>query len=399
MSSNTHRFPSRDRDADQPAGGVRRHHLYLLSVVIFISSRFVVALAIDFATIYLPAWKSDLWQPTGSWYRHLLRWDSEWYAGIAADGYDYNGNPNDYQAVVFYPLYPLISRFVATLLHVDIADGLLIVSNIAGFLGVLLVFKLVQEEFGNQLALGTVTCLSFFPTSLFLSGGYSEPLALVLILCCFLMLRKQCYLLAATFAGLALATRSTGIALLPAILWELVHGSKANYKPLYVLLCILLATSGLWIYATYLAFAFGHPMAFAEAQAAWHGTDGFISRLVSALKLQPFLRLRLDDPSPAGFDGWFFVLFLLLIPLAWRRLPASMVIFMVGALLLPYLSLSGGPAGFTSMARFGLLAFPAFVVMAEVCQRAAWLGLVLVGIFSAMLFMYSALFAQWYWVG
>ena len=73
--------------------------------------------------------------------------------------------------------------------------------------------------------------------------------------------------------------------------------------------------------------------------------------------------------------------------------------FASGVLLLPYLTLSGGPAGFTSMARFNLASFPLFICMAQIASRVPWLTPGLIGMFGALLFSCSALFAQWQWVG
>jgi hypothetical protein len=84
---------------------------------------------------------------------------------------------------------------------------------------------------------------------------------------------------------------------------------------------------------------------------------------------------------------------------AWRRLPPSLPLFSLGALLVPYLTLSGGPGGFTSMNRFGVLAFPAFIMLAENCRRSLWLCIAAIGLFAAVLALHSVLFAQWYWVG
>jgi hypothetical protein len=73
--------------------------------------------------------------------------------------------------------------------------------------------------------------------------------------------------------------------------------------------------------------------------------------------------------------------------------------FATGALLLPYLTLSGLVAGFTSMGRFGLVSFPLFVVLADVGLRVKWLFVGLIGIFGASLFMNAALFARRIWIG
>ncbi len=358
-------------------------------------------LAIWFAGNYLPLWKSDLWQSGAHWYDHLLRWDSEWYTGIVEHGYHYDGDPNELQPVVFYPLYPLLSRAVAWITGIGSPLALLIVANVSAVLAMLLLCKLARRSFGDDVAVLSVALLSFYPGSLFLSAGYTEPLALLLILSCFAFLNDRRYLFASVTAGLALVTRSVGIALMPALLWELWFKFRTDRGRLllYAIACMAIASAGLAIYMVYLGVAFGHPLAFADAQAAFHGETSLGGRLVAALTLQPFLHLRFDDLSPAGLDQWFFILLLVLTLAASRRLPGAQVLFGLGALLVPYLTLSGGPAGFTSMTRFGVLAFPAFIMLANVCRSLPWLGLAVIGLFAAMLGLHSALFAQWYWVG
>ena len=74
-------------------------------------------------------------------------------------------------------------------------------------------------------------------------------------------------------------------------------------------------------------------------------------------------------------------------------------VFAIGVMLLPYLTLSGGPAGFVSMSRFNLVSFPLFVVLANLGLRAKWLLVAVIGIFSASLFMNAALFAKRIWIG
>jgi hypothetical protein len=382
----------------------RRHDAgpYLRAVSIYLCSRLVILLAINVASIYLPLWKSDVWQSGARWYDHLLRWDSEWYAGIAEHGYHYSGVPTgDLQPVVFYPLYPLLSGFVARMTRLSPAIALLVVANVAAVLAVVLLFRIVRRHFDDEVALLAVALLSFYPGSLFLSAGYSEALALLLILCCFTLLDDRRYVAASFAAGLALATRFAAVALIPVLLWELWLQFRVDRKRfvIYALVCMAIASAGLWIYMLYLELAFGHPFAFADAQAAFNGDTPLTSRLTAALTLQPFLRLRFTDFSPAGLDQWFFILLLLLTLSAWRRLPPSLPLFSLGALLVPYLTLSGGPGGFTSMNRFGVLAFPAFIMLAENCRRSLWLCIAAIGLFAAVLALHSVLFAQWYWVG
>jgi Gpi18-like mannosyltransferase len=377
--------------------GCRRYKPYFVALAIYGTSRLVVVWAIYMAArIVLPSHQSLPSVPfaSTSWYNYLLRWDSAFYATILYEGYNYNNGTAN-----FYPLYPLIAKALTILLGIDGLLALIVVANVAAILSVLLLFKYVRHDHGDEVALLTIAFLSFFPTSLFLSAGYTESLALLSILCCFIFLKREQFILAAAFAGLASATRSTGLVLLPVIIWELWCKFAADYRRFfsYALLCSIIATSGLCLYMLYLWSAFGSPFMFVTAHAEWENGDGWIGHnFISALLLKGFFPTQLSVHNL--FDVWFFLLFLTLILVHRKWLPSSLYLFALGVLMLPYLTLTGGPSKFTGMTRYILLAFPVFIVMAKLCKGRLWLVQCITGLFAAMLFTYSALYAQWYWV-
>jgi Gpi18-like mannosyltransferase len=380
---------------------------YLIALAIFGTSRLVVVWAIYIAAhIVLPKHPIGLNVPfaSTSWYDPLLRWDSAWYATILNEGYKYNGNDLVQQSVVFYPLYPLIAKALTIFPGIDSLLALLVVANVAAALSVLLLFKYVREDYGDELALLTIAFVSFFPTSLFLSAGYTESLALLLILCCFMALKREQFILAAALAGLASATRSTGLVLMPVIIWELWCRFATDYRRFvpYVLFCSILATSGLCLYMFYLWIAFDSPFAFVTDHAAWDDGNGIGHIFISALLLRGFRTastyILFDVWFLYSFDVLFFLLFLTLILFHRKWLPSSLYLFALGVLMLPYLTQTGGPSKFQSMARYILLAFPVFIVMAKFCKNRNWLAACVIGLFAALLFTYSAMYAQWYWV-
>lgn len=376
----------------------RSWHPYCWVLLIFACSRLVVALGLAFSEKYVPS-SIERWSAGPLWYHQLLQWDSEWYFRIVTDGYQYNGDPTIQQSIVFYPLFPMLARGLATVGGLTPADALLLVSNAAGLLAIVILFKLVREEFGDQIALVATALVSFFPASVLLSAGYTEPLALLLIVSFFLALKRRYYFSAALLAGLTIATRSTGIVLLPVLVWEMWRSRDQRPFLPALLPCIVLATSGLWLFMIYLWSAFGSPFAFADGQVAFHEGTTLATRLVAALKLEPFTRMMLNDWNPWGQASWFTLLFIVLIVAGWSRLPSSWTLFAIAVLLLPYLTLSGGPAGFVSMSRFNLVSFPLFVILADLVSRAKWLLVGLIGLFGASLFMNTALFARRIWIG
>jgi len=200
---------------------------YLIALTIYSSSRLIVLWAMYIAARFVsPAPEASMNErflsslhlsASTSWYRYLLRWDSIWYVTILNEGYNYNGNVLDPQSVQFYPLYPLTAKALTIFPGIDGWLALLVVANVAAALSVLLLFKYVRQDYGDEVAFSTIAFLSFFPSSLFLSAGYTESLTLLLILTSFLLLKQEKYVLAAACAGLASATRSTGVVLLPVI--------------------------------------------------------------------------------------------------------------------------------------------------------------------------------------
>jgi Gpi18-like mannosyltransferase len=385
--------------ADRSGERLRLSVPYLKALAIYMCSRLAVFLGVVLGKTYIPL-GNDIWLGGDQWYHRLLRWDSEWYEIIASEGYKYNGDPGETQTVVFYPLYPALSRLVSEVLRIDLVDSMLLVANLAAVVAVLLLFKLVRERFDDRTALATVAIISFFPSSIFLSAGYTESLALLLMVSFFLAVARERFLAAAVLAGLAFATRSAGIVLFPVLLWELWRCRPPKRFLIEAVPLSIIATSGLWLYMIYLGFAFHHPMAFAEGQAAFHENTTLSTRLLSALTLEPFGKINLADISPAGFDQWCTLIFIGLIVGSWfAGISRGMTLFAALLLVLPYLTLCGGPAGFTSMARFNIVSFPLFVVMAILTGRRNWATPAIAGIFGSLLLMYAALFAQWQWVG
>src|SRR5258708_7207520 len=163
-------------------------HLAFL-ILTYVSALFSIA---NFSPKPLPI--STLWH---AWYR----WDSGLYTAIASNGYDAAWR------TAFFPLFPLLERAGAVLTHDPFIAGL-IISNLAG-LGVLVIlYRLVQEDFDAQRAFRTVLYLSVFPTAFFFAAAYNESLFLVLTLLSFYHMRRGNWWLAGVFGVLASFARS-----------------------------------------------------------------------------------------------------------------------------------------------------------------------------------------------
>jgi hypothetical protein len=367
---------------------------YLVALAIYAGSRIVVLAGLDFGEHYVPLdTHPGIWSIGTAPLRGLLRWDGGWYLSVATHGYSYDGNPSIQQNVNFYPLYPLVSRIVATALHIEIYNALLLVANLASVTAILLLTKLVCDEFGDEVSSLTIALVSFFSGSLFLSAAYTEGLALLLFVAFFVLLRRERWLWAATCVSLAMVTRATGFVLLPVLLWAIWrrHGKDAARLLRYGPLAAMIAVAAPGAFMIYLWHAFGDPLAFVHADLAWQNGWTLGARVHDGLTFGPLRDATYHGISRAANDSRFFILCLAGLILGIRRLPSTMTLLTLGVVLLNYLTV-----GLGSFTRHGFLAFPVFIVAAEVCRGRPWLTFPAIGVSAIMLFIDTALFSRWY---
>src|SRR5205823_2567733 len=138
------------------------------------------------------------------------RWASRFFLEIADRGY------NDASAA-FPPLYPAAVWTLGHLLAGQYVLAGIAVSLAAAFGSFLLLHRLAEERLGTDGARRAVVYLAVFPMSLFLQAVYSESLYLLCTLAAFALAERRRYLPAGLAAGLAILTRSVGLALLPAL--------------------------------------------------------------------------------------------------------------------------------------------------------------------------------------
>jgi hypothetical protein len=367
--------------------GLRSRRIYLRALLIFAASRLVVVIGLNFGKLLVPMENPEKWDAGPAWYHRLLRWDAGWYASIVNNGYHEGGAPTAHGSTAFYPLYPLVSFALKSLLGIDSYLALLLVANLSSVVAVFVMTKFFADEMGDKTALLSIAFFFFFPSTLFLSAGYTESLCLVFILLSLSLLMREKFVLAAIAAGIALGARVTGIVMIPVILWEMWRCERLPHRLPRMAVCGALATSGLLVYMVYLGIRFRHPLAFVDAQQAWHDRT-FLDRLISAVTLGPFWHFNWRN-------GGGFLFFLTLTIWSFRCLRFPIPLYALGSLMLPYLTV-----GITdSMNRFIVMCFPAFMYLGIICKERLWLAGALIGIFAALLLVNTALFSQWYWVG
>ena len=180
-------------------------------------------------------------------------WDAEWLLRIARDGYDE-------VSAAFFPLYPAL----VALLGSSIVWGTLL-SLVAAGLGAVCVFRIARAKLGDSGAHDTVLVLALFPTAFVFTAVYSDGLFLLLSAASFLAAERGRPWLAGIAGGLAVATRSMGLALVPALVYLLWPRSR---RETWRLVPLLLLPAALGLYAFYLDREVGDAFAFTNAQAS-----------------------------------------------------------------------------------------------------------------------------------
>lgn len=284
--------------------------------------------------------------------------DSWFYRSIATDGYSATPNGTTTPNYAFFPLYPLTA---GALPFASFAIGGMVLSNVA-FGCALVLIGVLARRYGlsGDDAERAIFCVAFFPTSYFFSLPMTESLFLLLSTACVLAAKEGRWWIAGVLGGLAALTRFPGVLLL--IPLAVLFFVERREKRVAHVLAFALVPAGTATFMRYLSRVANDPMAFANAQGNWGRAGGwFWTPLVDYLR----------DPSQVG-QPWnlitlnFVVTLLLLgaavVLLAGRRW--SLGAYALAAVLLPL-----STSSLQSIARYALVIFPLFFVLAEAGRR------------------------------
>jgi hypothetical protein len=324
------------------------------------------------------------------------RWDACWYARIATFGYTPDG------ATAFFPLFPVLERVVALAgPHVAVAG--MIVNAVATVLGLWGLYRIVARDRGDVTARRTMLLLAIFPAAVFLLAPFSEAIYLALAVWTIERARRGEWIATAVLATLAGIARPVGgfIALpLGWLAWNEIRtpgaqteaperrgrapGPERGVSPsegrsgLWPLIAVLAAPISALAYVVYTVRVIGRSMF--DASAEWTGSAFHPPWDVVGATLD-WIR-RTGDPLQA-LQLALLVLFAAVFVVGIRRLPVELTLYAVPHVYLVWTRIL--PTPLTSTARYMLVIFPAFIVLAMLLEdrRARWsyaiLSLLLLG--------------------
>src|SRR3972149_3613309 len=328
-----------------------------------------------------------------------INFDGEHYLSLALQGY----LPLTY---FYFPFYPMVVKFVSLFVgsgFKDIAVSGLLVSNISFLLALVGLWKLVGLDYKKEIAKATILFIVLFPTSFYFGSFYTESLFLALAVWSFYFARKGNWILAGTLGAVLTATRITGLALLPAIAYEVIRAKRENPKlNLFLpIISILLIPAGLGIYMLYLNKSTGNPLEFFSSIAIFGQQRSTNLVLLPQVFYRYFFKV-IPNLTLSYFPVVFTTLleittaliFLLLLIWSFFKLRLSYSLYFLAGYLIPPLS-----GSFSSFPRYVAILFPAFILMALWTKKLPKVvKTVIFVLLFATLALATMLFVRGYWV-
>jgi len=219
------------------------------------------------------------------WLYLFSAWDSGYYYSLAANWY-----PSSLAPIwAYFPLYPACIRLLG-LLGLDLMVAGLLVSNIAGYVSIIM-FQKVGSTYLDKSSLLSATALYFLSPYVFVftSVSYSDSLFLLLSLMTWYAHIKGRDFNAAIFASLTALTRAYGLLILIPLGFDFFR--RRQFERLGFL-GLPIATMAVWMY--YGSFKTGSIFAPFTAQSYWTSTI--------AVQIREGIRLLLIDGDMRVFQ-------------------------------------------------------------------------------------------------
>jgi hypothetical protein len=326
------------------------------------------------------------------------RWDTGFYISIVEEGYKFEGVP--LPSVAFFPLLPLLMAAVTPLVG-DAAVAGIVVSNLALLGAAVFFYRLVAENWSQKVADRAVWYLLIFPMAFYGSAIYTESLFLLATIAAYYFARRGQWRFSVPFAIAATLCRLVGIIIVPMLLlewWRQWRMNDEGERPSpWALLVPASAPLGLAGYMAYLWYIFGDALAFANASAAWGRVPQSPFVTVVELLQRPSVGwLNAFITGQIHFDNWidftFVTVFLILgIVLLIKGRYAEAAFVLLGVLM-PFSS-----GLLMSQRRYMWVLFPAFILLAEWGEH-PWVDKLVTAVSLPLLALFTALYANGYWV-
>lgn len=309
---------------------------------------------------------------TSPFWDTFARYDTGYFEGIAWSGYApaAGGRSN----IAYFPVYPMLIRFFGGMFerhHAIFYIAGIAISWTCFILAMVALYYLARLDLPRRLAQRAVLLTMVFPFAFFFGVAYSESTYLLFVVLTFYCFRTRHWLIGGLCGAVATATRVPGIMMMPALAWiAWQHAEPTRRDRGAAVAGLALAVSGFGAYCWFIDSLTGNPFEWAATLQRWGyypGGSPWMAPIILVRQLVTHPYLYLTTQPMALYDtlyGVTGILFLIAVPLVWRRLGIGYALFMLLNLWLP---LSSGV--FEGMGRYCSVLFPAFIWLASIRSR------------------------------
>jgi hypothetical protein len=330
-------------------------------------------------------------------------WDADYFIGIAKNGYDR-------RTAAFMPVYPALVHAGAWVTRSALVAATL-VSFAAAVTGVVFVCRIARDLLGSEVAYDTAILLALFPVSLVFTAPYSEGVFLATSAGALYLGTRGRFWSAGGLAAVAVATRSLGPALVPALV--VLAWPAVRRRGLLVLAPIVaLPLAAVVTVAAYFDHALGDSLAFLHAQHEWGRHPVALGPLDvlwrSAKAAYEGIGTLAGVPSDPGVSGLaidnvidFGVLVgaIALTVVAFRRLGLAWGVYSTCLLAIATAApVTDGGEVLQSLPRFLLVDFPLFIAGASLLRGRPGRSGVTFGVLAAIAAVACVAFSRKLWV-
>jgi hypothetical protein len=292
----------------------------------------------------------------------LFIYDGSWYRDLAQHGYA--AYPK--QGLRFFPLYPLLGRWLGAVFGDHVGVALVVIVSISALaLGALLHRLVIRETGDERIATRAAWFIAVFPAALSFVLAYAEPLMMVAAVGMFLALRSKRWLPAAALGLVAGLTRPVGLLLMVPAALEAARAWRASGARERGVRVAAVASPaiGTAIYLAWVGMEYNDPLLPFSVQSREHlrgGSEDPITHVVNSVG-----DLLDGDRFGAGLHLVWLAVFIGLLVVVARRLPASYTAYGVATLVLGMTA-----SNISSFERYAFSTFVFAIAVAFVTARA-----------------------------
>ncbi|WP_405761747.1 hypothetical protein [Streptomyces sp. NBC_00045] len=207
------------------------------------------------------------------------RWDSLWYARIAAEGYGYEvllPNGDVHSNLAFFPLLPWLERLVAAPTGLSYGSAGLVVSAVAGLAAAWGIFAVADLVHGRRAGVFAAGVWAALPVGIVQSMAYSESLFTALAAWALYGALRGRWLTAGLLAAGAGLTRPVGAAVVAAVWVAAALARRRGERSWRMAAGAALAPLGAAAYVLWVGARTGHGLlGYLDVQGGWgNGFDG-----------------------------------------------------------------------------------------------------------------------------